>query len=169
MRENEPTPALAQQIVAGIRAGGYPHVAAEARGVSRKLFERWLRLGGRKNAPEPFAGFAVEVRSAAAQARLRAEMHILDEAPRVWLEHGPGREGPGNAGWSGSVKATDMATGQQQNPLLDERFLAHCRSMREALAPYPEAHAALMAAMAAMGKRSKNRDDPGEPPALPAF
>jgi hypothetical protein len=100
MEPSQLTPALQQQILAGIRAGAYPHVAAEARGISRRDFRRWLRRGSGRNAREPFAGFAVEVRSAAAQARLRAEITVLEENARIWLEHGPGREFPGNPGWT---------------------------------------------------------------------
>ena len=41
------TPALQEKIVAYIRAGGFPHVAAEAAGLPRRVFERWLERGQR--------------------------------------------------------------------------------------------------------------------------
>ena len=44
------TPELQGRIVAFVRAGGYPHVAAEAAGVPRHVFERWLKRGGRRKA-----------------------------------------------------------------------------------------------------------------------
>jgi hypothetical protein len=162
MVENQLTPALQQQIVAGIRAGGYPHVAAEARGIGKKAFRRWLRRGSRHNAPEPLAGFAVEVRSAAAQARIRAEIAVLEQNPRIWLEHGPGRESPGNPGWSEPVKAVAAAAGQQQNPFLNSRFMASCNEILEVLKPYPEARAGVAAAIAA-GRNGKDRNQSGEP------
>ena len=71
------TPALRSQIVAGIRAGGYPHVAAEAWGVPKETFDDWLKRGVAADAREPYRSFAKEVRQAQAQARLRAEMAIV--------------------------------------------------------------------------------------------
>jgi hypothetical protein len=162
MEHTQLTPALQQQIVAWIRAGGYPHVAAEARGISRRTYTRWLRLGRGKNARAPFAGFAVEVHSAAAQARLRAEAAVLEQDPRIWLEHGPGRESPGNPGWSMPVKAVEAA-GQEQNPFLNVRFMTLGNLILQILEPYPEARASVAAAMTAMGRGAKHRNHPEEP------
>jgi hypothetical protein len=150
------SPALGQQIVAGIRAGAYPHVAAEARGVSRQRFQRWLRLGRGRRAREPFASFAIEVRSAVAQARIRAEAHMLDNDPKAWLQHGPGRESPGNPGWSGPVKAIEPTEAQEPNPFLNAGFMARCRNVHDALKErYPEA-AAIAAEVFGLSKKESS-------------
>src|SRR5437762_13230908 len=90
------TPQLRSQIVAGVRAGGYPHVAAEAWGVPRAIFDLWLERGQAKDGREPYASFARDVQTAYAQARLRAELAVFEDDPKVWLAHGPGRESDGN-------------------------------------------------------------------------
>src|SRR5580765_8574457 len=86
------TPELTRQIASAIRAGGYPHVAAEAYGVPKDVFDDWLKRGNTKNAWEPYRSFAIEIRQAFAQARLRAEMAGYEKDPKAWLIHGPGRE-----------------------------------------------------------------------------
>src|SRR5260370_38383114 len=93
---NEPTltPDLIRSIFAGIRAGGFPHVAAGAQQVSATLFARWLRRGRRRNAEEAYRDFAHQVEAAQAQARLRAQMSLLEKDVRTWLKHGPGPDLP---------------------------------------------------------------------------
>ncbi len=58
------TPALQEQIVAYIRAGGFPHVAAEAAGLPRRVFKRWLERGQRSDAPPDYRAFALAVMEA---------------------------------------------------------------------------------------------------------
>ncbi|MBM3997055.1 MAG: hypothetical protein FJ303_23320 [Planctomycetes bacterium] len=132
------TPALRSQIVASIRAGGYPHVAAEAWGVSKDVFDDWMKRGLAADSREPYKSFAIEVREARAQARLRAEMAVFEKDAKTWLTQGPGREADDNPGWSVSVKPAE-GIGKPRNPLLDPELLALFRSVLDALAPYPEA------------------------------
>src|SRR5438094_6168105 len=101
---------LHRQIVAAIRAGGYPHIAAQAFGVPAVVWDEWLRRGTAPAARPPYRWFARDVQQAHAQARLRAEIHVLGEAPKLWLEHGPGRDRADCPGWAGAVKpAADAA------------------------------------------------------------
>lgn len=103
----ELTAELRQQIVSSIRAGGYAHVAAQAWGVPHRLWRRWLSLGRRRGAPEPYASFCREVQQAEAQARLKAEIETLGADPRFWLKTGPGKdEAPG---WSTGRAARSAA------------------------------------------------------------
>jgi hypothetical protein len=94
------TPALQQQLCAYLRAGAYPHVAAEACGVPREVFDDWLRRGTARPAREPYRSFAAETRQAMAQARAGAEVQTLQKSPVTWLKNGPGRERPGAPGWT---------------------------------------------------------------------
>lgn len=144
------TPQLRQQIIASIRSGGYPHVSAEAWGVPRDVFEQWLRRGGDLKAREPYLSFTHEVRAAQAQARLRAELAVFEHDPKVWLEHGPGREGADNPGWSVSVKPAESAP-QTRNALLDPELLRLFRVVRQVLVPYPDARARVAQALADLG------------------
>jgi hypothetical protein len=160
MEPNPLTAALQSRIVAAIRAGGYAHIAAEAAGIGRRTFWRWLKLGRGKKASEPYAAFAVEVRSAEAQARLCAEVHVLKDDPRIWLEHGPGRETRGNPGWSSPVKAVEPERGADKNLFLNAHFMRGCNFIRDALKPYPDALASVTDAIAAAAKQEPtNRSD----------
>ncbi len=132
------TPAIRQQIVAGVRAGGYRHIAAAAWGVSPEMLEDWLRKGTDTRPREPYLSFTREVLQAEAQARLRAEMAVFQDEPKVWLEHGPGRERPDSAGWTVSVKPTEP-NGESRNVLLDPEIMALFRTLLEALGPFPDA------------------------------
>src|SRR5437868_6493317 len=98
------TPALQALIVQFIRAGGYEWVAAEAAGVPRRLFERWLRLG-EQTQRRPYREFFLQVLRARAEARLTAELGALKQDARFWLRHGPGREQADRPGWSNAVRA----------------------------------------------------------------
>jgi hypothetical protein len=134
------TPEVRDQIVAGIRAGGYPHVAAEAWGVSKALFDDWLERGNAKNAWDPYRSFALAVRQACAQARLCAEMAGFKNDPKLWLVHGPGRESEQRPGWSNSVKPAELAA-ESRNALLDPELMQIFRTLLQVLEPYPEARA----------------------------
>src|SRR5262249_21669756 len=92
------TPALQERIVASLRAGGLPETAARGGGIEPRRFRRWMRRGDR--GIEPYRSFAAAVREAGAQARLRAEMDIFENQPRIWLQHGPGRETHASPGWT---------------------------------------------------------------------
>src|SRR5262249_11164182 len=92
------------QIASLIRSGCFIHVAAEANGLPRQVLDHWLKQGEAKDAPEEYAWFAAEIRRATAQARMRAENSAFENDPRAWLEHGPGRDRPGDPGWTSSTR-----------------------------------------------------------------
>src|SRR5438105_11864897 len=98
------TPAIQQAIVAYTRAGGFPHVAAEAAGVPRAVFARWLRRGEGRRAKARYRAFADAVRQAAAQARLGAEVSVRNDKPLDWLRSGPGRETADVPGWTANAR-----------------------------------------------------------------
>jgi hypothetical protein len=92
------TPLLQDQIVAYIRAGAYPHMAAEACGVLQEQFVAWVELG-LKQKKGKYRSFVCEVRKAHAQARITAELAVFNEHPRDWLKHGPGKPKEGSVGF----------------------------------------------------------------------
>jgi hypothetical protein len=126
------TPALQQEILAYVRTGGYPHVAAEAAGVPRHVFERWLTRGA----------FARVVRQAHAQARLRAELAILADKPLDWLKAGPGKETADGPGWTNPAKPRAADDEGREAQLLAEVLDLFQRCV-QLLAPFPEARAAV--------------------------
>jgi transposase-like protein len=129
---------LQEQIVAAIRAGAFPHVAAQAFGVSRQTFEKWRRLGRSNEGDTEFVSFASAVSEAIAQARLRAEMDVFTEQPRIWLQHGPGRDANECAGWTVAIKPITRSR-TERNPLMNREMATIAGQLFEALAPFPEA------------------------------
>lgn len=142
------TPALQEQIVAFIRAGGYPHVAAEAAGLPRDVFDKWMQRGQAARAPAAQRAFARAVMEAQAQARLHAELAARKDKPLDWLKAGPGKVSAVNPGWSNPGKARDASNVKADKA---ERLRTWCAVIHllgccvEQLAPYPEARTALAA------------------------
>jgi hypothetical protein len=143
MNEPKLTAELARGILAGIRAGGFPHVAAAAYGVDLSMWQRWLRRGRRRHAREPYRTFVRKVEEAQAQARLRAEIAVLEKDTRGWLKHGPGRDLPGRPGWAALVRPAPPTGKQGADWLASPEFLRIAALLRAALAPHPEALAAV--------------------------
>jgi hypothetical protein len=79
------TRALQEKIAAFIRAGGFAHIAAEAAGLPRELFARWMERGESADAPANYRNFARAIREAEAQARLQAELNVRSDKPLDWL------------------------------------------------------------------------------------
>ena len=143
------TPGLREQIVSSVRAGGYPHVASEALGVPKDVFDDWLKRGNADDAREPCRSFARDVRQAFAQARLRAEIEVYKDDPKLWLIHGPARETTERPGWSVSVKPAEPSA-TTRNALCDPELMALLGTLMQALMPYPEARAHVAQALVGM-------------------
>jgi hypothetical protein len=142
-----PTPLLCQQICAYIRAGGYAPVAAEAAGLPRRLFAKWLARGLKRRARGAYRDFAQAIRQAEAQARLGAEMAAYKKDALNWLKSGPGRETPRWPGWSMPVRARPAAGRSAANPPLHPAAARVLAALLRALTPFPEARAAAAAVL----------------------
>jgi hypothetical protein len=98
------TPERQQRIVSYIRAGAFDWVAAEANGVDRRTFFEWVQRGDAEHPDreqtDRYAQFAHAVREARAEARLSAEVEVKRGEPLSWLMKGPGRDRPGEPGWT---------------------------------------------------------------------
>src|SRR6185437_7480818 len=139
------TAALQEQIVAYIRAGGFPHIAAEAAGLPRHLFARWLERGQRADAPAAYREFARAVMEAQAQARLHAELTALTDKPLDWLKAGPGKDSADNPGWTNPGKPRSASADGADKGQIWAEVLALLGRCAEGLGAYPEARAALAA------------------------
>jgi hypothetical protein len=152
MPRHQLTPAVQQSIVAFLRAGGFPHVAAEAAGVPADVFESWLEKGERPRAAAKYRDFADAVRQAVAQARLTAEKDARQEKPLDWLRNGPGRQTDGSVGWTGPARAP--ADSGPPDPFLTPEVQRLFSALLDALAPFPEARAAVAAVLAKLSSDS---------------
>ena len=149
------TPEIEQMIVAGIRAGGYPHVAAEAAGVPAATFADWLRLGQQKNGRR-YRPFCDKVPPAQGQARLKAEIDAREADARFWLRHGPGKETADAPGWTTPVKAVYRPdAGGQLLASAEWGFL--WLIILQALQEFPDARAALVQAVEQLPPPSSSR------------
>jgi hypothetical protein len=106
--------AVLRELLENLRSGAFDGVAAEAAGVSRRTFYRWLQLG--RSGKEPFVRLEEAVRQAKALARLGAERRVREQQPLSWLRLGPGRERRGEPGWAGPVQAQDEAPAETAEP-----------------------------------------------------
>jgi hypothetical protein len=133
------TPDIHQTIVAYVRGGGFPYVAAEAAGVPRRVFKRWLRRGKGSQALPEYRSLADAVREAAAQARLGAEVAVRDSKPLDWLRYGPGRESAAGPGWTSAVRPRPPS--RSEVTLLDPALQAIITAVLDALADQPDIRA----------------------------
>jgi hypothetical protein len=141
------TEALIHEIAVRVQGGAFPHVAAEAAGVPAEVFRDWMERGSRPGARAPFRSLAERVRHAHSYARCMAEIDLRENDPRTWLLNGPGKDSDSLPGWTTPVKGQVNPDEPAVNVLLQPEMQALLRSLLEVLAPFPEARAALAAAL----------------------
>jgi hypothetical protein len=159
------TPDIETKILASIRAGAFPHVAAQAWGVPAEVFDAWIEKAKNKRSKKKFRDFANKVKQAKATARLRAEMEAYDKNPLIWLKSGPGREQPDSPGWAAVVRPQITNDNRTVNLFTSPDFVSFMGTLRQALAPFPEAIKALVDIMD--GKKPAAPALPPPPPAPP--
>lgn len=144
------TPQIMRDICAFIKAGGFPHVASEASGVPKEVFEEWMekgRIAPKKKVDPICRQFRSEVMKAMAIARLNAEIQCHQENPLQWLKGGPGKEAQNNPGWTSTMKP--LAKGDTNyNILLSPQMQDLFGMILQILSPYPEARAKVAQALA---------------------
>jgi hypothetical protein len=144
------TPEIQSRICALIRRGAFPEVAAEATGIPQATFRAWLAQGEQGDGGESLRAFAAEVREAAAQARVLAEIEVLKKHPEAWLKHGPGKETADTPGWTVTVRPQITNDNRTLNILLQPEMMGLFGALLQVLAPYPEARAAVAQALAGL-------------------
>lgn len=160
-------PEVAETILTFLEAGAFEDVAAEAAGLPRETFHRWLARGTGRRAVEPYRSFARRVHKARATARAWAEVHVRQHDPRTWLKCGPGRERSGQPGWTREVAAADADAGSL---LTHPDWPALWDAVRRALAGFPEARQAVALALYQQEARPRRPGaattptDPVDPP-----
>jgi hypothetical protein len=137
------TPERHKAIVAAIRAGAYDWVAAQANGVNPATFILWMRKGEREG-KRPYLQFFEDVRVARAQARLSAEIEVRKDQPFNWLRFGPGRERPGEDGWTESKEIRHSGS---FDVLYSQEWTLISVAIETALESFPEAKVAVTEAL----------------------
>jgi hypothetical protein len=148
-------------MVQYILGGSFPHVAAEAVGVPRALFEEWLKRGDAPDAHTLYRRFAITIREAAAKVRASAEAMVLNKRPLDWLKCGPGKETAESPGWSMPVRGWPAGAASADESA-DEPFEQLTYQLLVALTPHPDARVAAAGVLAPEeeGKPEQLRDDP---------
>jgi hypothetical protein len=137
MHRYQLSPTVERQLLAAVRSGVYPHVAAAAVGVPRQHFLAWMR-SGRVRARGRCRQLWLEVCEARAFARMRAEVEARQKDVKFWLRYGPGKDGPRPA-WMSARKPTG---GPRPEHLANLQAVVD--GLLEALGPYPEARQAVL-------------------------
>lgn len=133
-----PTVEMTSNIVAFIRAGGFPEVAAMAVGLSSATFAAWMELGSQPTAPVEFQEFRATILRTQAQVRLVAEAEVRQSKPLDWLRCGPGRARDDREGWANPARAkprTEPGGIPPQTLALVQELVARLLTV---LGPYPE-------------------------------
>lgn len=113
-RKSKLTPQLIDQLCRHLKAGAFDYAAARAVGISKATFYNWLEIGraeeaaveaieaagGEVGETSLFLDFLDKVDQATAIARIDAEKRVFTEDPFKWLRYGPGRDRPGEPGWT---------------------------------------------------------------------
>lgn len=136
--DTPPTVEQVKTITAYLVAGGTPHVAAQAAGVPRFVYRRWMNRG-RETGEAVYRHFRAAVLQAHAQSRLDAEISVRKNKPLDWLRYGPGKGNPRRPDWTMAYKAAARSAGARANPFLHPAVQAVLHQLVEALTPFPEA------------------------------
>jgi hypothetical protein len=134
------TAELIEAICARIKAGAYEWVAVESLGVPWLDYQHWVDKAKQSNRRTVYHRLAANVIQARAHARLRAEMEVREKDVKVWLLQGPGRETATHEGWGPAAKPAAGAESADNRVRLGEL----CDLLLKALAPFPEARAAVV-------------------------
>ena len=140
--------ALRQHVLSSIRAGAYPHAAAEAWGVPAQSIGDLLQQGETAGEDAPLVA---EVRQAHAMARTVAETKLFAKDPKLWLMHGPGRETADAPGWTANVKPAEPGPPAANNAWLEPTLLRFLADLLDVLTSFPEAHRRATQSMHAAG------------------
>lgn len=113
------TPEVHKAIVDRISIGAFSHVAANAAGIPTSTFNHWIVRGrdewetheanlaaGIESEPTDFAALWFDISQARGRARVNAETRVFKDDPGLWLRKGPGRERPGEPGWTDRTEIT---------------------------------------------------------------
>jgi hypothetical protein len=98
-----PPQAALEQVLAFVRAGAFPWVAAQAADIGPQALQRLFAWAEEPDPacppPKRLLAFARDLERAQAEARAAAEIEVRRADPFRWLRFGPGRAAAGEPGW----------------------------------------------------------------------
>src|ERR1700752_1870121 len=83
---------LRRDVCEYIRTGGNTDDAAEAAGIPRDVFAKWLKAGQNPRAAAKYRDLADAVRTARAQARVHNQIKVYDRHPLQWFRDDRARQ-----------------------------------------------------------------------------
>ena len=146
------TPAIQSAVCGYILSGGFPHVAAEAAGIPREVFDRWLQRGCGPHRRKKYRLFYDAILQARAQARLSAESRAIQKDALAWLKCGPGKETTHSPGWTNPTKPQANTDRAAFSWLLAGEVQEMLALVLRVLAPHPELRAQVAEALAQQAK-----------------
>ena len=146
-------------VASFVRAGGFPAVASEAAGIPAFVFDEWLRLAERRSKNPLYRMLRESVRTAAAEARLSAEITLFKNKPETWLRYGPGKETPTQPGWSQAAKPVPRDNGPP-NAAESPEYRNLVRATMQVLTPHPELVAQFTQLLEAKVQADAAEDEP---------
>jgi hypothetical protein len=142
--DGSPVTTVERAILADVRRGASPHAAAHAAGVDPGTWARWTDPARCR-----FRPFQRKLRTAAAQAQVRAQLAAFAANPTAWLGHRPDWEPPDSPGWAGTP--TPLAAGPAPvNVPASPEWQHLWDGLLQSLVDFPDARAAVQAAVAAL-------------------
>jgi len=147
---------LQNSICSYIRSGSFPHVAAEAAGVPREVFEDWLKRGQSARSAKKYRLFREAILQAQAIARLAAESRALTNDPLTWLRSGPGKDSPDSPGWSSPPRGTSQ--GKLGAVLMQRETQELIVALLRVLQPFPEVRTVVAEALDRLEQDQASRE-----------
>jgi hypothetical protein len=116
----------------------------------------WLRLAEHRGSNPLYRLLRDSVRTAAAQARLAAEVETFKNRPESWLRYGPGKETTVRRGWSQAVRSSERADGPP-NLLAAPEVQRVFHELIEIVTPHPELRLQIADLLDGQTQRSERR------------
>jgi hypothetical protein len=149
-RRYQLTAELQTTICGYILSGGYPHVAAEAAGIPREVFDGWMRRARARAPTKKYRLFYEAIVQARGQVRLAAEAKALTKDPLAWLKCGPGKETPDAPGWTNPPRAQVDGDPEAVNLLMRRETQDLMATLLRILEPFPEVRTRVAEALAGL-------------------
>jgi hypothetical protein len=144
-------------IVNLIGHGSFPHIAAEAAGVPRRVFEEWMEAGAKQHRGRQ-RDFWREVSQATARIRAFIETQVKTTDPKFWLRFGPGKQGGTMLGWGPPTKRRPGKS--QSKDDWQPEFFALLGEIAQRLQDMPEARLVILDVIR---RHQRRQGEPGAP------
>jgi hypothetical protein len=129
-------------------------------GINPDTFYYWLQRG--EAGESPYSEFSDEVGRARAEARRGAEQQVRRKDPQFWLRCGPGKERPGEPGWTNPTDSRHAEAAQGSGPTWAQ-WSALQTQLLAILLKYPDVHQAAAQVFQQVVIRARERNGDADP------